>query len=179
MTQVGVVYGQALYDLAAEAGIEQELYDQLLMLDEIFYAQPDYLRLLSAVSLSRDERIGLVDDCFAGKIDAYLNNFLKLLTQRGYARSFHDCVKQYREQYNSAHNILPVRAVTCVPLSAEQKHRLEEKLCHITGKHAQLINRVDPAVLGGVRLDYDGTQVDDTVASRIEAIGKLLKNTVL
>ena len=179
MTQAGVVYGQALYDLAKDEGLEQVIFDQLIVLDDVFYAQPDYLRLLSASNLPCDARVQLVEDCFAGKIEPYLNNFLKLLTQRGYAKSFHDCVKQYKEQYNIAHNILPVKAVTCVPLTQLQKQRLEEKLCAITGKNAQLINRVDPGVLGGVRLDYDGTQVDDTVASRVDAIRKLLNNTVL
>jgi hypothetical protein len=33
--------------------------------------------------------------------------------------------------------------------------------------------------LGGLRLTYDGMQVDGTVRSRMDAIGKLLKNTVL
>ena len=30
-----------------------------------------------------------------------------------------------------------------------------------------------------LRLSYDGKQVDGTVKSRLDAIGKLLKNTVL
>ena len=34
-------------------------------------------------------------------------------------------------------------------------------------------------MLGGLRLSYDGKQVDGTVKNRLDAIGKLLKNTVL
>lgn len=40
-------------------------------------------------------------------------------------------------------------------------------------------NRIDPAVLGGVRLDYDGQRLDDTVSHRMEAIRDLLNKTVL
>ena len=54
-----------------------------------------------------------------------------------------------------------------------------ERILVQTGKTVDLINQVDPAVLGGVRLDYDGKRVDGTVQNRLDTIGSLLKNTVL
>ena len=57
--------------------------------------------------------------------------------------------------------------------------RLQEKLQQVTGKTVQLQNRVDPDCLGGVRLDFDGKSVDGTVKNRLDAIGNMLKNTVL
>ena len=40
-------------------------------------------------------------------------------------------------------------------------------------------NRVDPDILGGVRLDYDGKQMDDTLAHRLESIRTMLSSSVL
>ena len=48
-----------------------------------------------------------------------------------------------------------------------------------TGKEIHLKNRIDPATLGGMRLDYDGRRLDDTVSHRLDTIRDLLKNTVL
>ena len=48
-----------------------------------------------------------------------------------------------------------------------------------TGKTIELDCRIDPETLGGVRLDFDGKQVDGTVRRRLEDIRGLLKNTVL
>ena len=64
-------------------------------------------------------------------------------------------------------------------LSEVQSAKLSAKLARTTGKQIKLKNKVDPAVLGGVRLDYDGKRLDDTVAHRLEAVRSLLKNTVL
>ena len=75
--------------------------------------------------------------------------------------------------------MLPVKAVTAVPMTEDQIARLTEKLAKITGKTIEVQCRVDPAVLGGVRLDYDGKRVDGTVQSRLDAVSNLLKNTVL
>ena len=47
------------------------------------------------------------------------------------------------------------------------------------GKQVKLLNKVDPTILGGVRLDYDGKRLDDTVSHRLDAIRTLLKDTVL
>ena len=46
-------------------------------------------------------------------------------------------------------------------------------------KQIKLLNKVDPTVLGGVRLDFDGKRLDDTVSHRLDAIRSLLDNTVL
>lgn len=179
MTQIGINYAHALYDLAAEENLTGAILEQLQALDAGFSAEPSFLRLLSAPNVPKQERCDVVDKSFRGKVHPYVLNFLKLLTERGYARYFSDCCKAYEAQYNLDNGILPVCAVTAVPLQPNQSARLTEKLQTITGKTVKLHNRVDPACLGGVRLTYDGKQVDGTVKSRLDAIGNLLKNTVL
>ena len=64
-------------------------------------------------------------------------------------------------------------------LSADQKDKLKAKLSRITGKEIALRTRIDPAVLGGIRLDYDGQRLDDTVSHRLDAIRNVLNKTVL
>lgn len=179
MTQIGINYAHALYDLAAEENLTADILEQLQALDAGFSAEPSFLRLLSAPNVPKQERCDVVDRSFRNNVHPYVLNFLKLLTERGYARYFSDCCKAYEAQYNLDNGILPVCAVTAVPLQPNQSARLTEKLQTITGKTVKLHNRVDPACLGGVRLTYDGKQVDGTVKSRLDAIGNLLKNTVL
>ena len=179
MTQVGSVYGEALYSLAREEGLDKTVLEQLKVLEQSFAQEPAFLKLLSAPNLSKDERCKVLDDCFRGKVHAYVLNFLKILTEKGYIRRFSECVEAFRQQYNADHGILCVTAVTAVPLTQAQETRLCEKLAGFTGKTIDLANRVDPACLGGMRLDYDGKRLDDTVSHRLEAIGSLLKNTVL
>ena len=94
-------------------------------------------------------------------------------------RHFSDCCDAYTEHYDQDNGILRVTAVTAVALSPEQAGKLTQKLSRITGKEIALRNRIDPAVLGGVRLDYDGQRLDDTVSHRMDAIRDLLNKTVL
>ena len=179
MTEVGSVYGDALYELAKEDGRTASIAEQLCVLRESFRQEPDFIRLLCAPNLTKAERCQILDDSFRGKVDQYLLNFMKILTEKSYMRYFSDCANAYMNRYNQDNGILPVTAVTAVALSAEQTDKLTAKLNHITGKHVELINRIDPSCLGGVRLDYDGQRLDDTVSHRMATIQDMLKNTVL
>lgn len=180
MTQVGSIYGQALYDLARSEKLDKEIFDELGVLVHCFTVEePDFIRLLSTPSLTKQERCQILDDSFRGKVQPYLLNFLKILTEKGYMRHFKDCYTMFRECYYRDNGILLVEAVTAVPLSPDQLKRLTQKLSKITGKQIELRGRVDPDCLGGVRLDYDGKRLDDTVKHRLDAIRSVLKNTVL
>ena len=179
MSQVASAYAQALYDLAKEENLTEVILQQMTALQQSFEEEPDFLRLMGAANLSKEERCQILDEAFRGKTEPYVLNFMKILTEKGYMRYFSDCAKAYRDAYNADHGILPVKAVTALPLTQDQIQRLTQKLAKITGKSIDLSCRTDPSILGGVRLDYDGKRVDGTVQSRLDAIGKLLKNTVL
>jgi F0F1-type ATP synthase delta subunit len=49
----------------------------------------------------------------------------------------------------------------------------------LTGKQILLTNVLDPETLGGIRLDYDGICVDDTIRHRLDSIRNMLSSTVL
>jgi len=179
MSQAANNYGQALFDLAKEENLDTVILEQMEVLNQSFSQEPGFLRLLAAPNLSKTERCDILDDSFRGKVEPYLLNFMKILMEKGYIRLFPDCFKAYRSAYNADHGILRVKAVSAVALTAAQKEKLTEKLQSITGKTIQLETRLDPKVLGGIRLDYAGIQVDGTVQSRLDAVADLLKNTVL
>ena len=179
MTQVGNVYGEALYTLALEEQLSENILGELTVLSQCFGENPDFIRLLSSPNLPKQERCQILDDSFRGKIHAYVLNFLKILTEKGYMKHFNDCFKTFENLYNRDNNILPVTAITAIALDDAQAEKLAEKLSRATAKQVKLHNLVDPSVLGGVRLDYDGKRLDDTVSHRLEAIRGMLNNTVL
>ena len=179
MTQVGSVYGEALYELACGENQQDEILEQLNALNESFRLTPEFIKLLGSHAISKQERCQVLDDSFRGKINQYLLNFLKILTEKGYMRHFGDCCKAYTAHFDQDNGIVRVTAVTAVALTDSQSARLTEKLSRSTGKQVILHNRVEPGVLGGVRLDYDGQRLDDTVSHHLDAVRELLSKTVL
>ena len=179
MTQTANVYAQALYGLAKDEGIAKDVMDQMCALNTSFEEEPDFLRLLSDHSIVKEDRIRILDDCFREKVQPYLLNFLKLLTEKGYIRKFPDCFKEYRALYYDDNGILPVHVATASTMTDAQKQKLTDKLAQVTGKTVLLDCTVDPELIGGVRLDYDGKRIDGTLQSRLDSVRSLLKSTLL
>ena len=179
MTRIASVYAEALYGLTRDEGLCGEILAQLDVLGEAFAKEPDFLRLLSTPSLSKEERLHIVEDSFGGRVHPYLLNFMRILTQKGYMRCFPDCCAAYHSLYNEENGILPVKVVTAAPVTKAQSDRLEAKLNAMTGKKVRLMNVIEPDCLGGVRLEYDGKRVDDTIRHRRDAVHSMLKNTIL
>ena len=179
MTDAANVYGQALYELAREEGLSLQLLKELQVLKESFDAEPGFIQLLCTPSIPKQERCQVLDDSLRSQVHPYVLNFLKLLTEKGYIRHFPGCCHTFRQQFNRDNGILQVTAVTALPLSDELRVRLADTLSKTTGKQVELLCRLDQSVLGGVRLDLDGIQVDGTVRRRLEEIRGILKNTVL
>ena len=175
---VATVYAAALFDLAVEEGKSREVLQQMQVLDGVFREEPDFIRLLCSANVPKTERCQILDS-LRGKTEPCILNFMKLLTEKGYMRHFSACCKEYRALYNEANGILEVRAVSAVPLTSAQEDRLRGKLADMTGKEICLLCTVDETVLGGMRLDYDGKRLDDTLQHRLESIRSLLANTVL
>ena len=98
MTEVATTYGQAMYDLARDEGLAQDLLAQLKALDESLCSEPGFVQLLSTPNIPKEERVRILDDSFRGKLHPYVLNFLKVLTEKGYMRHFSGCCQYYRQQ---------------------------------------------------------------------------------
>ncbi len=179
MTETAKMYGGSLYGLAAEEGLENEILPQIEAAAGLLEENPDYLHLLSLPNLPKKERCGLIDEAFGGQMHPYVVNFLKILCENGTLRELKGCAKEYRIRYNEAHGIVEATAVSAVPLAGAARAQLEQKLSEMTGKAVHVANRVDPAVLGGIRLDLAGERLDGTVQARLDALRRDIAATVL
>ena len=170
MTETAKMYGGSLYDLAAEEGLESRILEELDAAAALLRDDPEYLHLLSIPSIPKKERCGLLDQALRGQVHPYVLNFLKILCEKGTLRELSGCARAYRVRYNQAHGILEAVAVSAVPMTEQQTARLHEKLEAVTGKQIDLKTKVDPAVLGGIRLDLEGTELDGTVKNRLASL---------
>ena len=179
MNQIAKNYADALYELAQDEWVDPQISEQLWQVRELLEANPAYVGLLSSPNLSAEERLAALDEAFGGRVHPYLLNFLKLLCERGHIRELKDCAVRYRRRRNADLGILDAVAITAIPLGDELRERLRHRLQTVTGKQVDLQYRVDPQILGGIRLEYDGKALDGTVRTRLAGIEKTLSETVI
>jgi F-type H+-transporting ATPase subunit delta len=70
----------------------------------------------------------------------------------------------------SGKDVLVVYVVTATPLTDEARTKIVEKITKELGRLIQLVERVSPSVLGGMRLQFGDYIYDATVAKQLSDI---------
>jgi ATP synthase F1 delta subunit len=179
MSKAGDLYGQSLYDLAAEENLTEKILGEMESVKGILKENPDYITLLSEPSVPKNERLSLVDQAFNGSLEAYHLNFIKILIEKGLLREYSACYKRFRKSYNEAHGIADALVTSAVKLSDAQLSQLKEKLEKISGKKILLEQKTDPDILGGVRVDLEGQLFDGSVKGRLSELRRKVDDVVI
>ena len=179
MNRAAKNYADALLEVGHEDCVDDVLLTEFAAVRKLFDENPDYVKFLYAPNIPKDERVAALDEAFSGRIHPYLLSFLKLLCENGHIYEYGYCQTRYRTYYNTIHGIVAAVAVSAVPLRPDQLERLRVRLAELTGKRVYLENRVDHSVLGGIRLEYEGTELDGTVRQKLDGISRTLSDTII
>ena len=181
MTMADVVkeYSNAVFLLCEEENITDSVLDEIKDLQKIFDANPDYIKLMSAPNIKKEERAALLDSAFSGRINIYLLNFMKIMIERGYFGYIKECFSEFINLYNKKNNIEVITAVTPVALSETQRQKLIDSLSAKLNKKIELIEKIDDSLIGGVRLEMQGKLIDSSIKARLESVRAALNSTVL
>ncbi len=179
MTKNARMYGESLYELAAEEKLTDVLLEQIVVIRRIFRENPEYLRILAEPSISQAERKDLIEAAFAAQAEPYLVNFIKLLCEHNLLRDFFGCCEAFIQRCNIEHGIAEAVVTSAVPLTVGQINILREKLEKISGKSIRLIQNVDCRMLAGVRVELEGKELDGTVQGRLSDMARKLAENIV
>lgn len=179
MTATARLYGGSLYDLAAEEGLTDVLMQQTEEVRKLFQENPDYVKLLMEPSIPKKERTDLIETAFGAQAERYLVNFLKLLCEKGIIGEFSGCCQEFVRRYNADHNIAEAVVTSAVTLSQEQMKALEDKLEKVSKKQIHLVQIKDSSVIGGLRVELEGKQLDGTVQGRLSGLSRKMKEVMV
>lgn len=178
MSDVSKEYGEALYELARTEGLEDLLLEETRTAAAVFQENSAYLSLLSSPDLTKAERTTAVAQAFAGA-HRYLVNFLSLMVERGYSRDLPDCFAEYLRLYREDHGIAVAKIVSARPLSDGEKTKLIAALERRYGVKVEPEYKVDPSLIGGMKVEISGTLLDGSVRRRLDGVKADLSDLTL
>ena len=171
-------YGDALFMLAEELSETEEIKRHADIVCATIEANPSYTSLLDSPAISREERLALIDGSF-GSLNKNLVNLVKILAEKRLTHLLTRVLECFLAEYDRSRGIERVSVISAVPMTAEQIARLRAKLEAITGKQIIVNNTCDPSLLGGMKLRYQGIQLDGTVKTKLDGFAKRLSELVI
>ena len=174
MTGLAREYGEGLYELARDENLGQVIREQLEDIRALLKQQPEFIRLLCSRAIDRKTRLGIVDETFASQAHPYVTNFMKLLVQKEHFDAFLLCCEWFHTRYNDDNRIVEAHVTSAVALTGDEQAALRVKLAKISGRQVTLIMSVDPALIGGVRVEMGGRRYDNTIQDRLGRLKRSL-----
>ncbi len=175
-TEVGERYAQALFDLALETGRLDAVRADVKSLKAAWIDSADLRRLAtSPVIKSEDQVKGLTAVAASAKFEPSTRNFLGLLAQNGRARDLPGVLAGFERLYARHTGLVAAEVVSAQALDDVQITHIRNALLESLGRAPELTVRVDPSILGGLKVKVGSKLFDASLKTKLDSMKYALK----
>ena len=126
--------------------------------------------------IAADDQVkGLTAIAAKAKFEKTTANFLGLLAQNGRARDLPAVIAGFQARYARHAGIVAAEVVSAQPLDAKQLSAIKAALKASLGKAPELTTRVDPAILGGLKIKVGSKLFDASLKTKLDQMKFALK----
>ena len=169
--RIGEVYAGALLGAARQSGQTAATLAELDGLgDEVFSQFPKLESVLGSPLVSHEDRLGLLDRVFGGRVSPLVLNFLKVVSRHGRLDCLRAIHRQAHRLDDAMRGLTPVQISTAVALGEAQLAELAASLRTTLGGELILTETVEPELIGGAVLRIGDTVYDGSVANQLQSL---------
>ena len=171
-------YATALFELANEAGAIDKVEADFDGFERMLADSPDLLRLVRSPVYAADEQtraLGAVLE--AAGATALTANFFKLVARNRRLFAIRDMIAAYRKLVAGARGEVAAEVVSAHELKPEQVQALKAELRATESRDVKLIQRVDPAILGGLVVKVGSRMIDNSLRTKLQSLKVAMKGT--
>jgi len=173
---VGDRYAQALFDLATDEKRVAAIEADLKSLKTALAQSHDLRVLVGSPAFGADEKgRGLAAIADKAKFNATTKKFLGLLAANGRVNALPAVISGYEALSAKARGAVSAEVTTAVALTAAQAKGVAAALRQALGKDPEIETRVDPAILGGIKVQVGSRLFDASLKSKLDSLKFALK----
>jgi len=169
------IYSKAMLDLAEEQGAADSLLEELQGLVEYLGLNPDLERFLASPLVDDKDRGAVLEKSFRGKTSDLLLDSLQVVNRKGRLSLLRAIVEGYRAEHRKLRGMVEAHVRTAVPLSDALRARVRESVARHVGRQPILLEKVDPALIGGIVIEVGDEKIDGSVFHKLRELGKALE----
>ena len=175
-TDVGARYAQALFDLAVEGHGLDAIDADLTSLKTLIRESDDLRRLLSSPQFSSEDKAkGLAAIAVRADYHETTRKFLGLLAVNRRTSALGAVIAAFERLAAARRGLVSAEVVTAIALTDAQTKSLSLALRQALGKDPQIDARVDPSILGGLKVKVGSRLYDASLKSKLDTLKFALK----
>lgn len=160
----------AMFLRVERTGELDDVEDQLFRFSRIVDASPELSVILDDPTADPEARSRLVDRLLAGRTHPLVTELVDSLARDTAGRPFTAGVRELVDAAAQRRQKVVAVVKAAVPLSQDQAVRLKRSLNRIYGREVSMHLEVEPALIGGIRVQVGDEVIDGSVESQLEAL---------
>lgn len=175
-TDAGQRYAQSLFELTIENGSLQKVEADLKSLKAMIADSADLRRLIDSPAFSAEDKgKGLVAVAVKAKFDMLTTKFLGLVATNGRTGDLLGAISAFVELSAKHRGVVTAEVVSAAALSPAQLKGVQTALASALGKTPEVSTRVDPSLLGGLKVRVGSRLFDASLRSKLDSLKFALK----
>lgn len=177
---VSKVYGDALFSLALEENQVDELWKEAAMMQEALEDNPEFMAILCHPEMTMEKKLALLQDVFQKELSQNMMGLLNVLVKKGRIGEILSVLDYFIEKVMAYKKIGQVKVRTPMPLSDEQREKIENKLLEVSEYETLSVDyQVDESLLGGIVIRIGNRVLDNSIRSKLDAMTRDLSKVKL
>jgi F-type H+-transporting ATPase subunit delta len=173
---VGARYAQALFDLALDADALTAVEADLKSLKSARAESADLRRLMDSPAFSAEDKGKALQAIGEkAKFNPLTLKFLGLLTGNRRADALGQVTDSFTRLSAAHRGVVSAEVVSATKLSAAQEKGVKAALRQSLGKDPEITTRVDPSILGGLKVRVGSRLFDASLRSKLDTLKFALK----
>lgn len=169
-------YAQALFDLATEQGQVAAVESDLKSLKAAIADSKDLRTLLASPAFTADDKArGLAAIAAQAGFGEITRKALGLLAANRRAAALPAVIEAFARLSAEARGAVSAEVTTALALTPAQSEGVAAALRQALGKAPEITTRVDPAILGGIKVKVGSRLFDASLKSKLDSLKFALK----
>jgi F-type H+-transporting ATPase subunit delta len=172
-------YATALFNAAEKADVIKSVESDLDGIVYLLRNKPEFRHFLLSPYVAREEKMRIADKLFSDRVTALTMQALRLLLEKRREGELEGMRAHFIRLRRLHENIIHAVITSAKDLSDEQRKRIVDRLESRSGKSVEPEYRVDPHLLGGVKVNWGNYVLDGTVRGSLNRLRETLRYDLL
>ena len=169
------VYARALFDIGCAEQAVGSIYDDLHAVhDALNGLDPELLAFFNMPQLRREDKRRIINMAFEDKVGRPVLGLLHILIQKRREPLLDNVVAEYARYRDRHEGVVRAQVTTARKLDGDLADALRAALEQRTKRTVILHERVDPEVIGGIRVNLGDSVLDGTIRRGLQDMRRIL-----